>query len=227
MYCYGEMLWPDSVVELAPSLAGLDPGCSLWLFGSWARGRARDSSDVDALVGVSARGYLDDARALCSTAGISAVVTDGGQLRTLQSKAPLLALHLAIEAKSVRGPRDLPAFSWGEHQRESSIRRALSRLDAARRELATWGADDRSVQTLVFAAVKEWAMLEAALAGEPEFDRWRALARSIAAPGQERALLELEAVWQARRARTPAPTLSDPEWAIGEALKLAPVAARG
>lgn len=216
---------PDSLVELAPSLARIDPEAGLWMFGSWARGRVRSSSDVDALVVVSARTGLDEARDLCLTGRINAIVTDRGSLGSMPSKSPLFALHLCTEARPVLGRLQLPPISWGAVHRDAAMRRATSRLRAALRELATWGADDCSVQTTVFAAVKEWAMLRAAISGEPEFDRWRALRRCGIGSKQELALAGLEAVWEARRAHTPAPALSDPDCAIREALKLAPVAA--
>jgi hypothetical protein len=76
---------------------------------------------------------------------------------------------------------------------------------------------------MVFAAVKEWAMLQAALAGTPQFDRWRALAPLIRSGAHQASLAELEAVWLAKRIGRPAPVLTDPERAVADALEVARV----
>jgi predicted nucleotidyltransferase len=216
----------DTVIEVAPKIIGIDPKVAIWLFGSWARGRPNALSDVDALVVVSDRMQVQEARQVCIEAGLTPIVTDPAQLCNLPKKSPLLALHLSTEAVKVVGTGSLPRPLWRDDQRAAASRRALSRLEAARHEVSVWGADDKSAQTMVFGAVKEWAMLTAALSGRPEFDRRLALRRLAESGAHEKALAELEAVWLAKRARTRPPVLSDPELVVSQALDLAPAASR-
>jgi hypothetical protein len=149
-------------------------------------------------------------------------VTDRDQLQGLPRKSPLFALHLSAEAVRLAGDDDPPPVAWGGQHREIATRRALSRIDAARHEVAVWGADNSSAQTMVFAAVKEWAMLQAALSGRPEFERRFALSALIQRGAQGSALAELEEVWLARREGRPSPAVRHPERVLSDALDLVP-----
>jgi hypothetical protein len=151
---------------------------------------------------------------------VSAIVTDMAQIERLPAKSPLFALHLATESDPAYASGRPLAVAWDKHQQDKATRRALSRLNAARHEVTVWGADRPSAQSMVFAAVKEWAMLEAALTGAPQFDRWRALAPLIRSGAHQASLAELETVWLAKRVCRPAPALTDPERVIADVLDI-------
>jgi hypothetical protein len=214
----------EATAEISTELQQFDR-TAVWLFGSWARGAANHNSDIDTLVVVAHRGHVEAARSICESAGVSAIVTDTAQLNLLPVKSPLFALHLATESELVHGHAEPVPVVWGRPQQAKATHRALSRLEAARHEASVWGADSPSAQSMVFAAAKEWAMLQAALAGDPEFDRWRALGRLLRNAADEASLRELEAVWLAKRSRRAPPVLVDPERVIEDVLDLARVPA--
>jgi hypothetical protein len=209
----------EAAAEITKELLGLDRRAAVWLFGSWARGAATEDSDVDTLIVLPDRRQVEEARALCAAASVSAIVTDAAQIERLPAKSPLFALHLASESEPVHASGRPLTVAWDVDQQAKATRRALSRLDAARHEVSVWGPDRSSTQSMVFAAVKEWAMLQAALAGAPEFDRWSALAPLIRRGVHQASFAELEAVWLAKRARRPAPVLTDPERVIADVLE--------
>ena len=132
MYGVAVPLAPEPVIDLVPALARLDRRAGLWLFGSWARGRASPSSDVDALVALSSREHVDEIRLLCKERGLSVVITDQSQLPDLPARSPLLALHLCTEGRLIWGDAELPRISWRTQHREAATRRAIGKRRSSR-----------------------------------------------------------------------------------------------
>lgn len=218
---------PQQVESVVRLLRQIDPGVGVWLFGSWARGTAGAHSDVDVLVVPSTPERVDDARDTASAAGISALVTSHGQLERLPATSPLFGLHLSKESVRLTGSCRLPSISWTSRQDQQAVRTARARLKAAARDLRVWGVTDDAAQAVLFAAVKEWAMVRTASEGRPLFDRWLALRHVISPDAEtEEALELLEDVWLCKRNRRPAPALEDPERAVSVVLRSVPVDAR-